>query len=220
MTQRTIAEIINEADLNKLPAAFRAIALGTLLAGEGGLRLVRETVAVTSDAAAPSYTVKRLLSAKVSGGSAGNGEKTCQSNGDTGERTMHETLAVASAAATPTFAIDQLLRCKTVGTGAAGAKAPGINGATPGTGAAAPNSAGTSLVFNAETTGTGTALVSYLTSGGCATPNSGGTSVAFKASEVTGANAVVELLYLTSDPPANESGVTYKSLSDTLDGVA
>ena len=76
---------------------------------------------------------------------------------------VEETLAVASAAATPTYKVESLLYVKTVGTGAAGYKSPGIPGATPGTGAAAPNAGGTSIVFNAETTGTGTVDVAYMT---------------------------------------------------------
>lgn len=215
----TLEDILNRGDINTLAAVFKAGQLGTLLAGEGGLRLVRESVAVASNAATPTYTVKRLLSCKVSGGSGGNGEKACQPNGDGAGRLVHETLDVASAAATPTFAIDQLLRCKTVGTGAAGAKSALINGATPSAGQAAPNAGGTSLTFHAETTGTGTALVSYLTTGGCATPNAGGTSVAFKASEVAGADAVAELLYLTADPPKDANGVAASALTATVTGL-
>ena len=215
----TIEDVLNSGDLNKFGPAFRAGLIGTLLAGEGGLRLVRESVAVASNAAAPTYTIKRLLSCKVSGGSSGNGEKACQPNGDSAGRLMNETLDVASAAATPTFAVVQLLRCKTVGTGAAGAKSALVNGATPSAGEAAPNAGGTSLTFHAETTGTGTALVSYLTTGGCATPNAGGTSVAFKASEVAGASAVAELLYLTADPPVDANGVAASALSATIPGV-
>lgn len=80
-----------------------------------------------------------------------------------GVRLQRETVAVASATATPTYTILHLLHCKTATVGAAGEKAPGVNGATPSTGQAAPNAAGTSIVFNAETTGTGTADVVYLT---------------------------------------------------------
>lgn len=72
-------------------------------------------------------------------------------------------VAVASAAAAPTYPILQLVYAKTIGTGAPAIKAPGINGATPGAGAAAPNAGGTSVVFNAETTGTGTCDLAYLT---------------------------------------------------------
>lgn len=72
-------------------------------------------------------------------------------------------LAVASAAATPSYTVLRLLHVKTTGTGAAGEKAALKNGATPSTGEAAPNAGGTSITFNAETTGTGTADVVYLT---------------------------------------------------------
>jgi hypothetical protein len=79
-------------------------------------------------------------------------------------RLVRETVAVATAAATPSYAIEQLLYAKTVGTGAPAVKAAKINGATPSAGEAAPNAGGTSVAFNAETTGTGTAELWYLTS--------------------------------------------------------
>lgn len=80
-----------------------------------------------------------------------------------GVRMQRETLDVAAAAATPKYAVMQLLYAKTIGTGAAGVKAAKINGAAPGAGEAAPNAGGTSITFNAETTGTGTVDVIYLT---------------------------------------------------------
>lgn len=76
---------------------------------------------------------------------------------------VQETVAVASAAATPSMAIQQLLYAKTIGTGAPAVKAAQINGATPSAGQAAPNAGGTSVAFHAETTGTGTADLAYLT---------------------------------------------------------
>lgn len=76
---------------------------------------------------------------------------------------FEENAAVASAAATPRFAVKQLLYAKTIGTGAPAVKAALINGATPSAGQAAPNAGGTSVVFHAETTGNGTADLSYLT---------------------------------------------------------
>lgn len=78
-------------------------------------------------------------------------------------RLVREVVAVATAAATPTYAVEQLLYAKTIGTGAAGVKLATINGGTPGTGEASPNSGGTSIAFNAETTGTGTVEIWYLT---------------------------------------------------------
>ena len=78
-------------------------------------------------------------------------------------RHVMETVNVAAAAATPTYPVTALLFVQTIATGAPAVKAPGILGATPGVGAAAPNAAGTSIVFNAETTGTGTAVIAYLT---------------------------------------------------------
>ena len=78
-------------------------------------------------------------------------------------RLHSEIVAVASLAAVPTFTVLALLYVQTIGTGAPAVKAPGILGATPGAGAAAPNAGGTSIVFNAETTGTGTVVLVYLT---------------------------------------------------------
>lgn len=80
-----------------------------------------------------------------------------------GIRLQRETVAVASAAATPTFTVLQLLYVKTIGTGAPAVKAAQINDATPSAGQAAPNAGGTSIVFHAETTGTGTVDLVYLT---------------------------------------------------------
>ena len=51
----TLKEVLNRGDLNTLAAVFKAGQLGTLLAGEGDLRLVRETVPVASNACAPTY---------------------------------------------------------------------------------------------------------------------------------------------------------------------
>lgn len=219
MSNTSLEEILNRGDLNALGAAMRAARLGSVLLG-GGLRLVAETKAVASDACTPTYAVKRLLSCKVSGGSSGNGEKVCLTNGVVAQRVASEAgVAVASAAATPAFAITQLLYCKTIGTGAPAVKAPQINGATPSAGQAAPNAGGTSVVFHAETTGTGTCDMSYLTAGGTATPNAGGTSIAFLASEVAGASAVAELLYLTADAPKDANGVAAKKLSESVDGL-
>lgn len=80
-----------------------------------------------------------------------------------GVRMVRETVAVASAACTPTFAVLQLLYAKTIATGTPAVKAAQINGATPSAGQAAPNAGGTSVAFHAETTGTGTADLVYLT---------------------------------------------------------
>jgi len=88
-----------------------------------------------------------------------------------GSRIVQETVAVATAAATPTFAVQQLLFAKTIATGAPAVKTPLINGATPSAGEAAPNAGGTSVVFHAETTGTGTADLAYLTQVGATIEN-------------------------------------------------
>jgi len=87
-------------------------------------------------------------------------------------RIIQENVAVATAAATPTYAIQQLLYAKTIGTGAAGVKSALINGASPSAGQAAPNAGGTSVAFHAETTGTGTADLGYLTAAGASIENS------------------------------------------------
>lgn len=108
-------EVLDSGELNLLGTALKKGKVGTLLHGEGGVRLVTETV------------------------------------------------AVATAAATPTYTIQQLLFARTIGTGAPAIKAPQINGATPSAGQAAPNAGGTSVTFHAETTGTGTVELSYLT---------------------------------------------------------
>ena len=88
------------------------------------------------------------------------------------DRLIRENVPVATAAATPSFAIEQLLYAATIGTGAAGVKTALINGGTPGVGEAAPDAPGTTVVFNAETTGTGTADLWYLTNVGVSIVNS------------------------------------------------
>ncbi len=93
-------------------------------------------------------------------------------NAPAGSRIVQETLAVASAAATPSFAVQQLLYAKTIGTGTPAVKTALINGATPSAGQAAPNAGGTSIAFHAETTGTGTVDVAYLTTVGATLENS------------------------------------------------
>lgn len=112
----TPKDSLNAGDLNQIGAVAKAVGLGSLLAAEGGYRLVGETLAVSGAAATPTYNCKKLLYAR------------------------------------------------TIATGAPAEKATtGIAGSAPGAGFAAPNSGGTSIVFNAETTGTGTAEVLYIT---------------------------------------------------------
>lgn len=215
---KTAAEILNDGDLTTLSQVMKQCRVGDLLLG-GGARLVKEVLPVSSNSATPTYSVARLLSAKVSGGSTGNGEKMCMLPGDAAMREYAETAAVSSAAATPAFAVTRLLHAKTVGTGAAGEKSCQKNGATPAAGECAPNAGGTSVTFNAETTGAGTVGLVYLTDGGVCTPNAGGTSLAFKASEVSGASAVVTVVYLTTDPPKNADGVAATALSEAITGL-
>lgn len=81
-----------------------------------------------------------------------------------GYRLVGETVPVSSASAATTYTCKKLLYARTIGTGAPAEKATtGIAGSAPGAGAAAPNSDGTAVVFNAETTGTGTAELIYIT---------------------------------------------------------
>ena len=81
-----------------------------------------------------------------------------------GYRLVGETVAVATASATPTYNCKKLLYARTIGTGAPAEKATtGIAGAAPGAGFAAPATGGATITFNAETTGTGTAELIYLT---------------------------------------------------------
>lgn len=98
-----------------------------------------------------------------------------------GVRMVKETVAVASAAAAPTFTVLQLLYAKTIATGAPAVKAAKINGATPSAGEAAPNAGGTSVTFHAETTGTGTVDLVYLTTD----PPTGAVALTAEISAVT-----------------------------------
>lgn len=71
--------LLDAGDINNLGDVAKKTKLGTLLdglvTGDGSARLVRESIAVSSDAATPTYTVKALLYCEVTGGSAGNGAK-------------------------------------------------------------------------------------------------------------------------------------------------
>lgn len=134
-------------------------AKGSLLGGSAG-----DVAATLTAAASPTLGTRGLLAAPA------------------GSRLVQETVAVATAAATPSFAIQQLLYAKTIGTGAAGVKAALINGGTPSAGEAAPNAGGTSVAFNAETTGTGTVDLAYLTQVGATIENTlwvGGDTIRF-----------------------------------------
>lgn len=62
-------EILDSGDANMLGVACKKALLGTVL-NAGGVRLVTESVAVSSDAATPTFTVKALLFCEVTGGSA------------------------------------------------------------------------------------------------------------------------------------------------------
>ncbi len=132
-------------------------------------------------------------------------------------RTVRETLDVASATATSTFPILRLIHAKTAATGAPANKAPQINGATPSAGQAAPAADGLTVVFHAETTGTGTCDTIYATAGGTAVPNADGTSIVLGA-ETAGAGAVAELVYVTTDPPLDDEDEAASGLDDNLTG--
>lgn len=95
---------------------------------------------------------------------------------------------VAGAAAITKYTVKKLVFAKTSGTGAPAEKATtGIAGSSPGTGAAAPASDGKSVVFNAETTGTGFAELIYYTTDAVLTPDTNQVRVA-PAANVPGIN--------------------------------
>ena len=77
----TAQQALDSGDLNTLPTVAKKIGLGSILQGGLGIRPHRESVAVSSDAATPSFTVKALLFCEVTGGSAGNGAKSPQVRG-------------------------------------------------------------------------------------------------------------------------------------------
>jgi hypothetical protein len=203
----TLAQVLDQGDLSTIGNAFKSGKVGTLIAG-GGVRHVKETVAVSGDAATPSFAIRRLLSAKVVTGSTGTGEKAPVLNGGVALRTVRElALPVASHAFTPTFPVLALRKVKTTGTGAAGEKICDPNGTAEANSHAAANAGGTSVTVGANETGTGTAEAIYDTAGGVAVPNAGGTSVAFYAGEITG-TATVELVYLTDAAPTDGTVLT------------
>lgn len=71
--------LLDAGDINNVGDVLRKTRLGTILkdliTGDGTARLVRESIAVSSDAATPTYAIKALLYCEVTGGSAGNGAK-------------------------------------------------------------------------------------------------------------------------------------------------
>jgi len=81
-----------------------------------------------------------------------------------GPRSVYEVVSASSTTVTLSFTAVSLNRVKTIGLGAAGEKtALSKFGATPSAGEAACNSAGTAVILNAESTGSGTVLVVYET---------------------------------------------------------
>jgi hypothetical protein len=71
----TTRAAIDRGDTNNLPAAMRLSKAGSVLHA-GGVRIQRDVgLAVTGDATAPKYTIKKLLFCEVTGGSGGNEEK-------------------------------------------------------------------------------------------------------------------------------------------------
>lgn len=141
MSDTTLKQILDRGDMNAFASASKAIGLGSRLLGGSGARIHHETVAVASDAATPTHTIKKLLFCEVSGGTGGNAEKIPQLRGGS------------------------------------------------------------------------TATTNYVA------PSADGTSIDFKASEVTGGAAVAEIIYLTEDPPLDESGQAFASLDDSIAGV-
>jgi hypothetical protein len=134
-------------------------AKGCLLGGSAG-----DVAATLTAAASPALGTRGLLAAPA------------------GSRIVQETVAVASASATPRFAVQRLLHARTIGTGAAGQKTALPNGGTPSAGEAAPAANGSTIAFNAETTGTGTVEIAYLTTVGATIENTlwvGGDTIRF-----------------------------------------
>lgn len=221
----TAQQALDQGDLNTLATVAKSIGLGSILLAGLGVRLHRESVAVSSDAATPSYTVKKLLSCKVSGGSAGNGEKAPQINGVVGSRTVRETgLVVASNAAPTTFPVDQLLSISSVVSSTRTRLVPVNNTATLSTGQAKgvdSSAIGTKSIalYASDVADGGTVDATYLTQGGCATPSSAGDSIGFYAGEVTGADAVAEIVYLTADPPLDANSQAFTALDGEIEGV-
>jgi hypothetical protein len=221
----TAQQALDSGDLNTLPTVAKKIGLGSILLAGLGVRLIRESVAVSSDAAEPSYTVKKLLSCKVSGGSTGNGEKAPQINGAVGSRVVRETgLVVATNAAPTTYPVDQLLSISSVVSSTRTRRVPVNNTATLSTGQAKgvdSSAIGTKSIalYASDVADGGTVDATYLTQGGCATPNSAGDSISFYASEVTGASAVAELCYLTEDPALDANGQAFAALDDEIEGI-
>ena len=132
-------DILSRGENNEIPAVFKACALGERLYA-GGARHHREVLPVTNNLATPTYTIKRISYAEVTGGAGGNGEKAVQAKG--------ATVAVNSAA-----------------------------------------------------------------------PAADGKSVNFYATEVSGPNAVVELIYITTDPPLGLDGQPALSLASAVPGL-
>ena len=76
-----IKDFFNLGEINKFMAVCKAALLGERLHA-GGVRLQRETLAVASAAATPTYTALHLLHAKTTGTGAA-GEKAALKNGAT-----------------------------------------------------------------------------------------------------------------------------------------
>lgn len=221
----TAQQALDSGDLNTLTTVAKKIGLGSILLAGLGVRLVRESVAVSNNAATPSFAVKRLLLCKVSGADAGDGEKAPQINGAVGSRVVRETgLVVASNAAPTTFPVDQLLSISSVVSSTRTRRVPVNNTATLSTGQAKgvdSSAVGTKSIalYASDVADGGTVDATYLTQGGCATPSSAGDSISFYASEVSGADAVAEIIYLTADPALDANGQAFAALDDEIEGI-
>ena len=80
----TPQQIYDIGEPNELGPANKEAKVGTILAGEEGVRLVREKAAkVANNAIAPRYRVVAMLAAEVRSGSSGNGVKAPQGRGAT-----------------------------------------------------------------------------------------------------------------------------------------
>lgn len=198
---RTIKDVLNESNPNKLPSGAQIAQLGSALA----LEPIFIDSAVSANAIALPNASKAKLGlaafasaggatgplAFVAGGAPVAGEFSVSAAGDLvfaaadavtraevsylpfeGEIITETVNVAASAAALPSGRKTSLLIAASVVTGiATGAKSVMARGSAPAAGEAAINAAGSSIVFNAADVVAGSALLTYVI-----TPGSGGTS--------------------------------------------
>lgn len=78
----TPEQVLNSGDQNVAGDAMAKASVGSVIAA-GGMRVQRDVVAVASNACTLAYSAKAVLFVQVTGGSAGNGEKTIVAPGAT-----------------------------------------------------------------------------------------------------------------------------------------